>query len=184
MNIHLFYDTTENLQTTEPSLSHLDYRALHTHDMTDATPFVDDSDVVVFSVSTINDSILKKIERLQHLAPLVMFSKDSQEEHIHQATCAGVDAYILKAHSPEQLVTLFHAAIARFRQKSALLKRVQTLETQLSDRKDIAKATGLIMQHKKIAENLAYQTLRKMAMDSCKNIGDVAREINSLNRFQ
>jgi len=49
----------------------------------------------------------------------------------------------------------------------------------LAERKSIEKAKGLLMKHKKINEDEAYQSLRKMAMDKNKRISEVADGIIS-----
>ena len=46
-------------------------------------------------------------------------------------------------------------------------------------RKAVEKAKGLLMKHKKITEDEAYQILRKMAMNKNKRITDVAEGIIS-----
>jgi response regulator NasT len=44
----------------------------------------------------------------------------------------------------------------------------------LAERKAVEKAKGILMKHKDITEDEAYQSLRKMAMDKNKRIADVA----------
>jgi len=44
----------------------------------------------------------------------------------------------------------------------------------LAERKAVEKAKGILMKHKNITEDEAYQSLRKMAMDKNKRIADVA----------
>jgi response regulator NasT len=46
--------------------------------------------------------------------------------------------------------------------------------SQLAERKVVEKAKGILMKHKDITEDEAYQSLRKMAMDKNKRIADVA----------
>ena len=45
--------------------------------------------------------------------------------------------------------------------------------------KSIEKAKGLLMNHKKVTEDEAYQSIRKMAMDKNKRISEVADGIIS-----
>jgi response regulator NasT len=49
----------------------------------------------------------------------------------------------------------------------------------LAGRKTIEKAKGILMDHKKVSEDDAYQSLRKMAMDKNTRIVDVAESVIS-----
>jgi response regulator NasT len=52
----------------------------------------------------------------------------------------------------------------------------------LSERKAVEKAKGLLMEHKEITEDEAYQSLRKMAMNKNKRIVDVSESV--INAFE
>ena len=69
---------------------------------------------------------------------------------------------------------IIDVAIARFREFQALKDELDATRSQLAERKAVEKAKGLLMKHKKISEDEAYQSLRKMAMDRNKRIADIA----------
>jgi response regulator NasT len=75
---------------------------------------------------------------------------------------------------------LLQVAIARFREFQALRSELESVKSQLEDRKLIDKAKGLIMKHQKCDEPAAYQALRKLAMDRSQRMTDVARNIISV----
>ena len=56
----------------------------------------------------------------------------------------------------------------------ALKDELDATRSQLAERKAVEKAKGILMKHKDISEDEAYQSLRKMAMDKNKRIADVA----------
>ena len=56
----------------------------------------------------------------------------------------------------------------------ALKDELDATRSQLAERKAVEKAKGILMKHKNITEDEAYQSLRKMAMDKNKRIADVA----------
>jgi len=69
---------------------------------------------------------------------------------------------------------IIDVAIARFREFQALKDELDATRSQLAERKAVEKAKGILMKHKNITEDEAYQSLRKMAMDKNKRIADVA----------
>ena len=69
---------------------------------------------------------------------------------------------------------IIDVVIARFREFQALKDELDATRSQLAERKTVEKAKGLLMKHKKISEDEAYQSLRKMAMDRNKRIADIA----------
>jgi response regulator NasT len=109
--------------------------------------------------------------------PIVLFAERSDDETIAAAMRAGVSAYVVDALNPKLLKSIMQVAIARFREFQALRRELEETRTKLAERKLIDKAKGLLMQHKSLSEQDAYQALRKLAMDRNQRIGDVARNV-------
>jgi response regulator NasT len=109
--------------------------------------------------------------------PIVMFAEKTDSATIEQAVRAGVSAYIVDGLSDTRLKPIMDVAIARFREFHALKEELQRTKTDLADRKDIEKAKGIIMRQRQCDESEAYTALRKMAMDTNKKLGDVARSV-------
>ena len=49
----------------------------------------------------------------------------------------------------------------------------------LNDRKSVEKAKGIIMKAKSLSEDQAYNSIRKLAMNHNKRIGEIAEQIIS-----
>jgi response regulator NasT len=88
-----------------------------------------------------------------------------------------VSAYVVDGLSDNRIKSIMDVAIARFREFHALKEELQRTKTDLADRKYIDKAKGIIMQQRKCTEAEAYAALRKMAMNTNKRLGEVARSV-------
>ena len=86
---------------------------------------------------------------------------------------------LLMALEEKRVQPIIDVAIARFREFQALKDELDATRSQLAERKAVEKAKGLLMKHKKITEDEAYQMLRKMAMDKNKRIAEVSEGVIS-----
>jgi response regulator NasT len=111
--------------------------------------------------------------------PIVMFTESSEDHMAGTAIKSGVNAYIVDGLEEKRVQPIIDVAIARFREFQALKDELDATRNQLAERKAVEKAKGLLMKHKKITEDEAYQSIRKMAMDKNKRITDVADGIIS-----
>jgi response regulator NasT len=68
-------------------------------------------------------------------------------------------------------------AIARFEQDRALRLQLEDAHLQLSERKLIERAKGLLMDEVGLTEAQAYAHLRKMAMDRSQRLAQVAERV-------
>jgi response regulator NasT len=110
----------------------------------------------------------------------VLFAEEDDSHHVEAAIRAGVSAYVVDGVKRGSVKAILQVAIARFREFHALRSELETVKSQLEDRKLIDKAKGLIMKHQKCDEPAAYQALRKLAMDRSQRMTDVARNIISV----
>ena len=109
--------------------------------------------------------------------PVVMFTHDEDSAKIRAAIRAGVSAYIVGQVNGERLRSIMEVAIARFEEFQTLRRNLEKAETQLAERKDIERAKGILMRQRGWSEEVAYQALRKMAMDKGIKLGEVARQL-------
>jgi response regulator NasT len=116
--------------------------------------------------------------------PIVMFTNDSDTSNARAAVAAGVSAYIVAGLSPERIRPILDVAMARFEQDQALRAEladarteVQDLSTELKNRRVIDRAKGLLMQRQGLSEQVAYEKLRKTAMDKGLKVVDVAQRM-------
>ena len=139
-------------------------------------------DMVIIDIESPDRDVLENMSRLtqNNPRPIVMFAEEDDSHHVAAAIRAGVSAYVVDGVKSGSVKAILQVAIARFREFHALRSELETVKSQLEDRKLIDKAKGLIMKHQKCDEPAAYQALRKLAMDRSQRMTDVARNIISV----
>lgn len=139
-------------------------------------------DIVIIDIESPDRDMLENMSRLTHdnPRPIVMFADEGSAEQVEAAIHAGVSAYVVDGIQSNSVNALLQVAIARFREFHALRSELESVRSQLEDRKTIDKAKGLIMKHQKCDEPAAYKALRKLAMDRSQRIIDVARNVISV----
>ena len=136
-------------------------------------------DVIVISLENPNRDMLENLFQLSRAVkrPIAMFVDRSDQATIEAAVDAGVSAYIVDGLAPSRLAPILRVAMARFEQQSNVRQKLDDLEQQLRDRKDIDRAKGLLMDKRAMSEAEAYAALRQQAMRQGLRLADVARRI-------
>ena len=109
--------------------------------------------------------------------PIVLFTDDNDTSHVQQAIAAGVTAYVVAGLAPDRVKPVIEVALARFRHEEGLRQELAAARTELSGRKTIDRAKGILMRSQGIAEDEAYARLRKTAMDKGLKVADVAQRV-------
>ena len=109
--------------------------------------------------------------------PIVLFTDDGDMTHMPDAIAAGVTAYVVAGLAPERVKPVLDVALARFRHEEAMRGELAAARSELSGRKTIARATGVLMRSQGLSENEAYGRLRKAAMDKGLKLADVAQRV-------
>lgn len=109
--------------------------------------------------------------------PVVMFTHDGETEKIRAATQAGVTAYVVDGLDGARLKPIMDAAMVRFEEYQAMRSELESTTTRLAERKDVERAKGILMKQRGLDEEVAYQTLRKMAMERGTKLGEIARQV-------
>jgi two-component system, response regulator / RNA-binding antiterminator len=109
--------------------------------------------------------------------PIVLFTEDDDTSHVRAAIAAGVTAYVVAGLAPERVKPVLDVALARFEHEEALRRELADARTQLSERKVIERAKGILMQRQGLSESQAFERLRKTAMDKGLKLADVAQRI-------
>jgi len=109
--------------------------------------------------------------------PIVLFTNDADTSQVGAAIAAGVSAYVVAGLAPERIRPVLEVALARFRHEEALRRELADARTQLSERKTIDRAKGILMARHALTEDQAYTRLRKTAMDRGMKLADVAQRI-------
>jgi response regulator NasT len=109
--------------------------------------------------------------------PIVLFTNDNDTRHVRHAISSGVSAYIVAGLSPDRIRPILDVAMARFEHEQSLRQELAHAKTELQDRKVIDRAKGLMMQRQGLSEKVAYDRLRKAAMDKGLRLGEVAQRM-------
>jgi response regulator NasT len=131
------------------------------------------------------DSESPSRDTLEHLAtvsescprPVVVFSEDASQAPMQQALQAGVSAYVIAGLQPQRLLPVLQVAIARFAQDRQLRGQLATAQSQLSERKQIERAKGMLMAAVGLSEEQAFAHLRKLAMDRSQRLVQAAERV-------
>lgn len=109
--------------------------------------------------------------------PIVLFTNDDDTSHVRDAIAAGVTAYVVAGLAPERVKPVLEVAMARFQHEEAMRNELAHARNQLSERKVIDRAKGLLMSRHSLSEEEAYGRLRKSAMDKGLKMVEVAQRI-------
>jgi len=109
--------------------------------------------------------------------PVVLFTNDNDTSHVKYAVAAGVSAYIVAGLEPARIRPILNVAMARFEHEQGLRRELLEAKTELQDRKVIDRAKGMLMARQNLSEKVAYERLRKAAMDKGLRIGEVAQRM-------
>lgn len=109
--------------------------------------------------------------------PIVLFTNDDDTSQVGAAIAAGVSAYVVAGLAPERIRPVIDVALARFTHEENLRRELADARTQLSERKVIDKAKGILMARHSLSEETAYARLRKTAMDRGMKLAEVAQRI-------
>lgn len=109
--------------------------------------------------------------------PIVLFTEDNDTSHVKQAIAAGVTAYVVAGLAPDRVKPVLEVALARFQHEESMRQELAAARSELSGRKVIDRAKGILMRSQGILEDEAYARLRKAAMDKGLKVAEVAQRV-------
>ena len=112
--------------------------------------------------------------------PIVLFTEDNDTSHVKQAIAAGVTAYVVAGLAPDRVKPVLEVALARFQHEELMRQELAAVRNELSGRKLIDRAKGILMRSQGILEDEAYARLRKTAMDKGMKVAEVAQRLIDL----
>lgn len=108
---------------------------------------------------------------------IVMFTNDNDSTLARDAVAAGVSAYVVAGLSTERIRPILDVAMLRFQHEEHLRQELAEAKSELSGRKVIDRAKGLLMQRQQLTEQQAYDKLRKAAMNKGLKLHEVAQRM-------
>jgi response regulator NasT len=109
--------------------------------------------------------------------PIVMFSSDQGSDAIREAVRAGVSAYVVGGLEPARVQSIIEVAVARFESFQRVRDELAEANEKLEERKLVERAKGLLMSARGCSEDVAYHSLRKLAMAKQIRLADVAQQV-------
>lgn len=111
------------------------------------------------------------------IAPVVMLTAFSQRELVERARESGAMAYLVKPFTKSDLVPAIEMAMSRFAEIAALEREVGDLTEQLSTRKVVERAKGLLQEALDLSEPEAFRWIQRTAMDLRLTMQQVAQGV-------
>ena len=136
-------------------------------------------DVIVIGINTLDNETLDKLLILKNTCPttVVIFADHESPETITQSVKSGVNAYVIDDIKPHRISGIITMGYARFIESQRLEAELTKTKLELSNRKVIECAKGILMRQKSLSENQAFQIMRNMSMNKGISIARVATNI-------
>ena len=109
--------------------------------------------------------------------PFAIFASDESSQTIERGVRAGAAAYVVGGLEAQRVPAILQVALARFDFIAGLRSELDVAQRKLTERKFVERAKGLLMKARNLSEDEAYHTLRRMAMEKNRRMGDVARSV-------
>jgi two-component system, response regulator / RNA-binding antiterminator len=138
-----------------------------------------DPDVILIDLENPSRDVLAQMFQVSRAVkrPIAMFVDQSDTAAIEAAVDAGVSAYIVDGLKKERIKSIIDLTVSRFNAFARLQEELDRTRSELSERKVIERAKGILMKAKNISEPDAYALLRKTAMNQNKKLADVAQSV-------
>lgn len=136
-------------------------------------------DVIVIEARSLPGDLLDRILDATGAKPLplVVFADDTSVQAIERAVKAGAAAYVVDGLEAQRVPAILQVALKRFEFMETLRSELGAMQQKLAERKFVERAKGLLMKARNLTEDEAYHTLRRMAMERNRRMGDVARSV-------
>jgi two-component system, response regulator PdtaR len=110
-------------------------------------------------------------------AAVLILTAFSQRDLVEQATTAGAIGYLVKPFQKSDLIPAIEVAMARFRDVKALEAQVDTAKEQLSTRRLVERAKGVLMDRHGMTEADAFTFIQQTAMRERSKMRVIAERV-------
>ncbi len=110
-------------------------------------------------------------------AAVLILTAFSQRDLVEQATAAGAIGYLVKPFQKSDLIPAIEVAMARFRDVKALEAEVETAKEQLTTRRIVERAKGLLMDRHQMTEGEAFTFIQQTAMRERSKMRVIAERV-------
>ncbi len=165
----------------ETALKAHQFNILKTHYSAAFLKFVQETrpDLLIFNLRSPSEALLADIQTLNQKSPLpvIMFTLDGRHETLQKAMQAEISAFVVDGLDSQRINSIIQIGLARFKQQQILKHALDEALTQLEDRKQIDRAKAILIKTQNYTEDVAYHTLRKLAMDRNITLGEMAKNV-------
>jgi len=120
---------------------------------------------------------LARIMINQVYRPIIMLSSYNEAAIVRDAVGLGVYTYLIKPVEAERLAPSIEAALARFAEVNVLIKQGDNLQEGMEKSRIVSTAVGIIMERAHLSQDVAFESLRKLARDQRRPLRDVAYDL-------
>lgn len=137
------------------------------------------ADVIIVDADAPGRDTLEQISLMSTTLdkPVVVLSAQKDQVSIQKAMRAGVSAYVAHTIQGEDLSGIIQVAAARFSEHKRLRDELKEAKSQLSERKLVDRAKGILIADRGMSEEEAYKRMRSMAMSKGKRMAEIADAI-------
>lgn len=137
------------------------------------------ADVIIVDANAPGRDTLEQISLMSSTLekPVVVLGAQKDQRSIDDAMRAGVSAYVAHTIQSEDLSGIIHVAAARFAEHKKLRDELKAAKSQLSERKLIDRAKGIVIADHGCSEPEAYKRMRSLAMSRGKRLAEIAEAI-------
>jgi response regulator NasT len=137
------------------------------------------ADVIIVDADAPGRDTLEQISLMSTTLdkPVVVLSAQKDQSSIQKAMRAGVSAYVAHTIQGEDLSGIIQVAAARFSEHKRLRDELKEAKSQLSERKLVDRAKGILIADHGLSEEEAYKRMRSMAMSKGKRMAEIADAI-------
>lgn len=186
--ILLIDDSTERIVTLTHILKECGYVNVSFCSPSDTIlDYVNDIDPQVILIDVLSPSrdTLEQLTTIrdEHPTPVVLLSQDDNIQTIEAAFECGVTAYVSRDVTCSQAKPIIDTAMITFASFQGLRNELDEAKAKLEQQKIVEKAKGILMSDYDLSEEVAYQRLRKFAMDRKRSMSDVAHQIIEVKKL-
>ncbi len=135
-------------------------------------------DVVILDAELPDPGGLDAVQVIdEQRASAIVFVASEVGDIVRQARRGGVQSYLLRPYTDDEVYLAVEVSIANFQRLAALEQENRKLKNNLEARKQVDRAKGLLMTRKGMNEQEAYGYLRRLSMDRAEPMVRVARRI-------
>ncbi len=139
----------------------------------------DEVQLIVFDVHLPKCDGFEALKRInnERILPAVVVTGDDDLSLVERGMEEHVLGYLIKPIEPPELLAAIGVAYARFTEMMELREENDTLERQMTRRKLVERAKGVIQRRNRWDEQAAFRWLQKTAMNTRRPMEDICQDV-------